>query len=97
MTNASPDADRLGRTSFQLAKAIAGGRAAGARPTSREQVLARLLAKRAAAHRAGLHALEQALRAQILWALPMRRDENRAMLEANGPEQHGETARNDRL
>ncbi len=80
------------RTSFKLAKAIAGGRAAHARPTSREQVLMRLLAKRAAAHRAGLHKLEQALRAQILWALPMRRDENRAVAE-----QHGPAARNHRL
>lgn len=85
----SPDSDR---TSFRLAKAIAGGRAARARPTSREQVLVRLLAKRAAAHRAGLHKLEQALRAQILWALPMRRDENRAVAE-----QHGPAARNHRL
>lgn len=56
----SPDPDR---TSFKLAKAIAGGRAARGRPASREQVLVRLLAKRAAAHRAGLHKLEQALRA----------------------------------
>lgn len=85
----SPDPDR---TSFKLAKAIAGGRAAHARPASREQVLVRLLAKRAAAHRAGLHKLEQALRAQILWALPMRRDENRAVMEPHGP-----AARNHRL
>lgn len=80
------------RTSFKLAKAIAGGRAAHARPANREQVLMRLLAKRAAAHRAGLHKLEQALRAQILWALPMRRDENRAVAERDGP-----AARNHRL
>jgi hypothetical protein len=85
----SPDPDR---TSFKLAKAIASGRAARARPASREQVLVRLLAKRAAAHRAGLHKLEQALRAQILWALPMRRDENRAVTEEHGP-----AARNHRL
>ena len=66
------------RLSYGLAKAVAGGRTSRARPNSREQVLARLLTKRAAAYRAGLADLEAALRLQITWSLPVRRGENGA-------------------
>ncbi|MEO1169700.1 MAG: hypothetical protein AAFW97_13415 [Pseudomonadota bacterium] len=65
-------------TSFRLSQALAGGRFAENRPVSRETVLARLLAKRAAAHRAGMDDLEDILRAQIEWALPMRKIEGSA-------------------
>jgi len=58
--------------SFQLSKALSAGRADGGRPASREEVLRRLLRKRAAAQRAGLTDQEAALRQQILWALPIR-------------------------
>jgi len=61
--------------SFRLSKALATGRMAQGRPISREQVLARLLNKRATAHRAGLTALEASLRRQIAWALPVRKGE----------------------
>lgn len=43
------------------------------RPVSREQILARLLVKRAEAQQAGLVALEASLRRQIAWSLPMRK------------------------
>ncbi|QLC25710.1 hypothetical protein HFP57_12235 [Parasphingopyxis algicola] len=59
-------------TSFRLSQALATGRDNGGRPNSREAVLSRLLAKRAAAHRAGLVDLETILRKQIEWSLPMR-------------------------
>ena len=77
--------------SYRLAKAAAAGRSFW-RPSSREQVLARLLLKRAAAHRAGLAELESSLRHQIAWSLPMRRDENGA-----SPPDHGEAAVDNRL
>ena len=59
--------------SFHLGKALADGRADGWKPESREEVLLRLLRKRAAAHRAGLSEQESALRDQIAWALPIHR------------------------
>lgn len=61
--------------SFKFAQAVAKGRAR-ARPASREVVLARLLAKRAAAHRAGMETLERFLRLQIEWSLPMLQPED---------------------
>ena len=64
--------------SYRLAKAAASGRSLWRGPASREEVLARLLAKRAAAHRAGLDDLESKLRHQIAWSLPVRRGESTA-------------------
>ncbi len=61
--------------SSRLAKALAGNRTLRWRPANREQVLARLLVKRAEAHQAGLDELEQKLRQQIRWALPVHRPE----------------------
>jgi hypothetical protein len=61
--------------SYRLAKAISEGREARGRPSSREEVLSRLLMKRAMAHQAGLSELEAALRGQICWALPVRKGE----------------------
>jgi hypothetical protein len=60
-----------GGLSFRLAQALARGRAPGAL-SSREAILAALLAKRAAARRAGLSDQEALLRGQILWSLPIR-------------------------
>ena len=77
---------------YRLAKALNQGRAGQARPQSREQVLVRLLMKRAAAYRAGLTDLEQALRRQIAWSLPMYRGEDDASLQA-----HAAPVVNDRL
>jgi hypothetical protein len=57
--------------SFHLSKALASGREDGWKPDSREEVLLRLLRKRAAAHRAGLTEQEEVLRDQILWSLPI--------------------------
>ena len=62
----------MSRMSYRLAKAVSEGRMARGRPGSREEVLSRLLVKRAVAHRAGLRELEAALREQISWALPIR-------------------------
>lgn len=62
----------MSRLSYHLAKAAASGRSQP-RPGSREEILARLLMKRAAAYRAGLRDLEAKLRDQIAWSLPMRR------------------------
>ena len=55
----------MSRLSYRLAKAVSDGREARGRPISREEVLSRLLVKRAVAHRAGLKDLEAALRGQI--------------------------------
>lgn len=63
----------MSKLSYRLAKALSDGRAARGRPGSREEVLARLLIKRATAHRAGLRELEAALRGQIAWALPVQK------------------------
>ncbi len=71
--------------SFRLAKALSDGRAARGRPGSREEVLARLLMKRATAHRAGLRDLEAALRGQIAWALPVRKGEEDASPPLDAP------------
>lgn len=60
--------------SFSLSKAVAAGREHKGKPDNRETVLARLLVKRAAAHRAGLAELEQIMRGQIRWALPIMQD-----------------------
>jgi hypothetical protein len=59
--------------SFRLHKAITEGRSTCWRPASREEVLARLLVKRADAQQAGLDDLERSLRRQIRWSLPMHR------------------------
>lgn len=64
--------------SFTLAMAVQSGRSPEARARTREAVLASLLQKRAAAHRAGMIRQEQLLRDQILWALPVRRGEEQA-------------------
>jgi hypothetical protein len=64
--------------SFRLHKAVSSGRRLQWRPENREEVLARLLVKRADAQRAGLDELEATLRQQILWSLPMRRGEDGA-------------------
>ena len=59
--------------SSRLYKALSAGRRSHWRPENREQVLARLLVKRAEAQQAGLRDLEAALRKQIAWSLPVRR------------------------
>jgi hypothetical protein len=83
--------------SFRLAKAAAAGRSRGGRPTSREQVLAKLLVKRAMAHQAGLDELEAKLRGQIAWALPVRRLEIDACGEDDGEDSNVEDDLDDRL
>ena len=60
--------------SFQLSRALDKGRANRGAPKSRQKILARLLNKRAEAHRQGLHEQEKLLREQILWALPVNED-----------------------
>jgi hypothetical protein len=66
----------MSRLSYRLAKAVSDGRAARGRPSSREEVLSRLLVKRAMAQQSGLLDLEAALRGQIAWALPVRNGED---------------------
>jgi hypothetical protein len=68
----------MSNLSFRLHKAVSTGRRLRWRPESREQVLARLLVKRADAQQAGLEELEATLRQQIRWSLPMRRGEDDA-------------------
>lgn len=60
--------------SLRLSKALAKGRAAPARPQSREELLVTLLRKRAAAHNMGAEELETLLRDQIRWALPIHKN-----------------------
>ncbi len=59
------------RLAARLAKALTDSRKLRWKPDTREQVLARLLVKRAEASAAGLTGLEKQLRQQIRWALPM--------------------------
>ena len=59
--------------SSRLSQALSSGRRTRWRPQTREQILTRLLVKRAEAQQAGLHDLEVALRRQIAWSLPVRR------------------------
>ena len=54
-----------------LSSLVSSGRVGKGVPTSREEVLAALLRKRAAAWRGGLADLEAKLRNQILWSLPI--------------------------
>lgn len=64
----------MSNLSYRLARAVSAGRKNGGLPADRETVLARLLVKRAAAHRAGLEDLEAIMRRQIEWSLPMQGD-----------------------
>ncbi len=68
----------MSNLSSRLHKAVSSGRQLRFRPESREQVLARLLVKRADAQQAGLDDLEASLRQQIMWSLPMRDGEDDA-------------------
>lgn len=68
------NSEQITGLSFSLSRAVSAGRANRGRPDNRETVLARLLVKRAAAHRAGLAELEAIMRRQIQWALPIMRD-----------------------
>jgi len=54
-----------------LSHLVSSGRVDKGVPSSREEVLAALLRKRAAAWRGGLADLEAKLRNQILWSLPI--------------------------
>ena len=62
----------------RLTKALSDSRKIRWRPHNREQVLARLLVKRAEAQQAGLDSLEMQLRQQIRWSLPMHHPEEAA-------------------
>ena len=66
---------------FRLSQALSSGRKARTVPITREKILADLLEKRAAAARAGLGDLEEQLRNQIRWALPIK-----APSEDEGPD-----------
>ena len=52
---------------------VSSGRAGKGVPASREEILAALLRKRAAAWNAGLGSVESQLRSQITWSLPVIR------------------------
>jgi hypothetical protein len=73
------------RLAARLAKALTDSRSLRWKPDSREQVLARLLVKRAEAKAAGLTKLEANLRQQIRWALPMHRLEDPATEPVDEP------------
>ena len=66
------------KRSTDLSSLVSSGRVGKGVPTSREEVLAALLRKRAAAWRGGLADLEAKLRNQILWSLPIEVPEDRA-------------------
>ena len=78
----------MSRLSNRLFKALSDGRTLKWRPASREQVLARLLVKRAEAQQAGLSDLESSLRRQIAWSLPMRHVEERQETDDEGAAHH---------
>ena len=72
-----------------LSGLVSSGRAGKGVPASREEVLAALLRKRAAAWRGGLADLEAKLRSQILWSLPIEvpkdRGDEAGTKVGNGP------------
>lgn len=74
--------------SSRLLKAVSEGRAFRWRPDTREQVLARLLVKRAEAQQAGLTDLEASLREQISWSLPVHRNGEDAKQPADAAAVH---------
>ena len=59
--------------SLRLSRALERGRSAPPLPPSRATLLHTLLRKRAAAHNAGADELEEMLRDQIRWSLPVQR------------------------
>ena len=61
----------MSKMSFLFAQALSSGRTRRPAPLTRESILAGLLQKRAAAARAGLSDLEDQLRSQIRWSLPV--------------------------
>jgi hypothetical protein len=65
----------MSKMSFHFAQALSAGRTRRAVPLTRESILAGLLQKRAAAARAGLSDLEDQLRSQIRWSLPVHSPE----------------------
>ena len=67
-----------------LSSLVSSGRVGKGVPTSREEVLAALLRKRAAAWRGGLADLEAKLRNQILWSLPIEAPVDREAEEGAG-------------
>ena len=68
----------MSRRVTDLSSLVSSGRAARGVPATREEILAALLRKRAAAWRGGLVDLEAKLRNQILWSLPIEVPEDRA-------------------
>jgi hypothetical protein len=72
------------RLAARLAKALTDSRSLRWKPENREEVLARLLVKRAEAKAAGLDKLEADLRQQIRWALPMHKVRDIATDAENG-------------
>jgi hypothetical protein len=73
----------VSRLSHTLSRGIEARRTTSAHRSSRQAILSSLLAKRAAAHRAGLHQLERQLRSQILWGLPMIRLVDEPQIQEN--------------
>ena len=63
----------MAKRAKELSALISEGRARRGVPTSRSEVLAALLRKRAAAWQGGMEELEAKLRNQILWSLPVER------------------------
>ena len=59
--------------SVRLSRAVSRGRADQAPPVDRAALLRALLHKRAAAHNANARELEEMLRSQIRWSLPIER------------------------
>jgi hypothetical protein len=60
--------------SVRLSRALERGRARRMVPQTRAELLRVLLSKRAAAHNAGDDELEELLRDQIRWSLPIERE-----------------------
>ena len=56
-----------------LSHLVSAGRLGKGVPASRKVILASLLRKRATARQAGLTDLEEMLRSQILWSLPIEK------------------------
>jgi hypothetical protein len=68
--------------SIKLSRALDRGRADKGVPSSRAEILAALLRKRAEAHRLGMRDRERKLRDQITWSLPVKDGEEREAADA---------------
>lgn len=75
----------MSKLSFRLAEAVNAGRKQRSAALTRASILEALLRKRAEAAQRGLGGLEQQLRSQIRWSLPIQKPAEQADADAQAP------------